>query len=266
MIHEGQLPRKSYAIQTLLYSIDYGLDNVHQKNLQDWIWINSEVKESFLIHFLTSITSLCTSSTSSSTSCCSCSSCCCCSSSSSSSYLHDLLDILESRNQEFKIYVLRSVIESHEIAQKKIFRFMGEEDTEEDEELRIPELSIVLNESKEVVQRAQELLSAIDDQVITNIVCRQAGRTLLTYQVEYVMNLVEEGLLSSNDSEQFLELAREDLAHLEDRVRSEFRSSPPPSHLLLTSSHLLLTSSFSPLEPLLTSSHLLNPFSPLLTS
>jgi NhaP-type Na+/H+ or K+/H+ antiporter len=210
MIHEGKLPRKSYAIQTLLYSIDYGLDNVDLKNLQDWIWISSELNESYLIKLLTSVTSTCCPSSNSS--------------SSSSSSLHYLLDVLESRNQEFQIYVLMSVIEGHEIAQKKIFRFMGEEDTEEDEDLRIPELTIVLLESKEVVRRAKKLLSRIDEHVISNIVCRQAGRTLLTYQVEYVMNLVEEGLLSHNDSEQFLELARDDLAHLEARARREFRS------------------------------------------
>ena len=43
-----------------------------------------------------------------------------------------------------------SFIEGHKVAQKKIFRFMGEDDTE-DENLRIPELTIVLMESKDVV-------------------------------------------------------------------------------------------------------------------
>jgi hypothetical protein len=73
------------------------------------------------------------------------------------------------------------------------------------------------------VRAALEQLATIDEPIISNIVCRQAGRTLLTNQIEYVLNLVEEGFLSVPDSEKFLELARKDLVHLEEHVRREFR-------------------------------------------
>lgn len=73
------------------------------------------------------------------------------------------------------------------------------------------------------VRQALKVLSSLEESVISNIVCRQAGRTLLTCQIEYVLNLVEEGLLSHVDSEKFLHLAKEDLHHLEQRVRREFR-------------------------------------------
>lgn len=129
-VHEGKLPRKSYAIQALLYSIDYGLDNAHEKKLQDWVWIKEEVTESYLFKFFNTLTK--------------CNLC-------NNKYIHYALDVVQSRNQEFMIYVLMSFIEGHKVAQKKIFRFMGEEDTEDDENLRIPELTVLLNESKEAV-------------------------------------------------------------------------------------------------------------------
>ena len=52
---------------------------------------------------------------------------------------------------------------------------------------------------------------------------RQAGRCLLAHQIEYVNEMVQEGLMSPKDSEIFLDLAQSDTDSLEDRVRREFR-------------------------------------------
>lgn len=67
------------------------------------------------------------------------------------------------------------------------------------------------------------MLSATDQSVISNIMSRQAGRSLLAHQIEAVNELVQEGLMSPKDSEPFLDLAQKDMDKLETRVRKEFR-------------------------------------------
>lgn len=67
------------------------------------------------------------------------------------------------------------------------------------------------------------MLSTTDRSVISNIMSRQAGRSLLAHQIEYVNELVQEGLMSPKDSEKYLELAQADMDSLEARVRREFR-------------------------------------------
>lgn len=75
------------------------------------------------------------------------------------------------------------------------------------------------------------MLSATDQSVISNIMSRQAGRSLLAHQIEAVNELVQEGLMSPKDSEPFLDLAQKDMDKLETRVRKEFRcDSLPPFH------------------------------------
>jgi NhaP-type Na+/H+ or K+/H+ antiporter len=129
-IEDGRLPRQAYATQTLLYSIDNALDRVHKTRLRDWKWLNYEMQTSLPVaYFAYFVQKYC----------------------SPTSRLHTWLDIVESRNEEFRVYVLSNFIESHEAAQKKIFRFMGEEDGENDVAYRTPETSMVLNESQHAV-------------------------------------------------------------------------------------------------------------------
>jgi hypothetical protein len=78
------------------------------------------------------------------------------------------------------------------------------------------------------VKEAIEMLSATDRSVISNIMSRQAGRSLLAHQIESVNELVQEGLMSPKDSEAFLELAQKDMDKLEARVQKEFRCGSPP--------------------------------------
>jgi hypothetical protein len=73
------------------------------------------------------------------------------------------------------------------------------------------------------VNEALQMLNTTDRAVISNIMSRQAGRSLLAHQIEYVNELVQEGLMSPKDSEAFLELAQTDMDKLEARVRKEFR-------------------------------------------
>jgi len=84
------------------------------------------------------------------------------------------------------------------------------------------------------------MLSAIDQNIISNIMSRQAGRSILAHQIEFVNELVQEGLMSLGDSEKFLELAQTDMDKLEARVRSEFKD-----HVQITKSkRLTATMSF----------------------
>eukprot|EP00604_Paraphysomonas_vestita_P003127 CAMPEP_0174820740 /NCGR_PEP_ID=MMETSP1107-20130205/4763_1 /TAXON_ID=36770 /ORGANISM="Paraphysomonas vestita, Strain GFlagA" /LENGTH=295 /DNA_ID=CAMNT_0016036655 /DNA_START=1539 /DNA_END=2429 /DNA_ORIENTATION=+ len=201
-IEDGRLPRQAYATQTLLYSIDNALDRVEKTRLRDWKWLKYEMQTSLFVAYFAYFVQKFSAPT---------------------SRLHTLLDIIESKDEEFRVYVLSNFIECHEAAQKKIFRFMGEDEGENDVAFRTPETSIVLAESQHAVTEAITMLSSTDRSVITNIMSRQAGRCLLAHQIEYVNEMVQEGLMSPKDSEVFLEIAQSDMDSLEARVRREFR-------------------------------------------
>lgn len=215
-IEDGRLPREAYATQTLLYSIDNALDRVQKTRLRDWKWLKYEMKSSLPVAYFALFVQK---------------------HSSPNSRLHSLLDIIESRDEEFRVYVLSNFIEAHQSAQKKIFRFMGEDDGENDMAFRTPESSIVLAESEAAVAEAVVMLSAIDRSIISCIMSRQAGRSILAHQIEYVNELVQEGLISPVDSEKFLDLAQTDMDNLEARVRSEFRD-----HVQITKSKRMTAS------------------------
>lgn len=129
-IEDGRLPRQTSATQSLLYSIDNALDRVHKKRLRDWKWLKNEMGISPTLLWLASLLQKWSYPTSS---------------------LYSVLDVLEARNEELRVYILTNFIEAHEAAQKKIFRFMGEEDAEVDENFRTPETALVLSESKDSV-------------------------------------------------------------------------------------------------------------------
>lgn len=129
-IEDGRLPRQAYATQTLLYSIDNALDRVHKTRLRDWKWLKFEMQTSLPVaYFAYFVQKYC----------------------SPTSKFHTILDVIESRDEEFRVYVLSNFIECHEAAQKKIFRFMGEEEGENDIAFRTPETSVVLVESQNAV-------------------------------------------------------------------------------------------------------------------
>eukprot|EP00602_Paraphysomonas_sp_CaronLab_P003317 CAMPEP_0185020046 /NCGR_PEP_ID=MMETSP1103-20130426/2634_1 /TAXON_ID=36769 /ORGANISM="Paraphysomonas bandaiensis, Strain Caron Lab Isolate" /LENGTH=750 /DNA_ID=CAMNT_0027550689 /DNA_START=247 /DNA_END=2499 /DNA_ORIENTATION=- len=215
-IEDGRLPREANATQTLLYSIDNALDRVHKTRLRDWKWLKREmVMSPTLVWFGAMLQQW----------------------SYPTSTLHSLLDILESRNEELRVHVLTHFIEAHESAQKKIFRFMGEEDGENDESFRTPETSVVLRESQNSVQEAKKMLGTIDRYVINSIVCRQAGRSLLSKQVELVTDMVQEGLMAPQDTEKFFNLVKHDLERLEELTTREFRD-----HVRLTQSKRITAS------------------------
>jgi hypothetical protein len=63
----------------------------------------------------------------------------------------------------------------------------------------------------------------MDSHVINLVLCRQAGRSLLSRQVKLVSDMTQEGLLSSADASSFLGQATSDLARLNYNAAKEFR-------------------------------------------
>jgi hypothetical protein len=72
------------------------------------------------------------------------------------------------------------------------------------------------------VEQAKRMLAAIDKRVINSIMCRQAGRSLLSKQVEFVTDMVREGLMAPQDTERFFDLVQKDLDRLDKSVNKEF--------------------------------------------
>ncbi len=57
---------------------------------------------------------------------------------------------------------------------------------------------------------------SIDPEVVTSIVSQQAGRIILSKQTEYVMEMVEEGLLQPKAADTFFDIIRSDQQRLDD--------------------------------------------------
>jgi polyhydroxyalkanoate synthesis regulator phasin len=208
-ISEGKLPRLSFSAQTLLYSIDVGLDNVQRcykpgldNFSDDWIYIKKTISsdEKLLLSILSFFDQL----------------------------IPDCLNFgtfrynygwASARRDKRSVYMLMSFIEAHEHAQNKIHDFVGElEPTEES--IGIPEENYVIAESVASVKMAKKLLSEIDAEQVSVIVRQQISRTVLAKQTQFVNDMVSEGLLTSKDAEAFYSEISEDVKKC-DKMRDE---------------------------------------------
>lgn len=199
-IEDGSLPREAPATQTLLYSIDNALDRVHKNNLRDWKWLKNEMQPAKIVEKFTSCLEKYTSV---------------------ESKLHSLGDILKSLDEEFRVYVLTTFIECHQTAQRKIYGFLGKDmhDMVEND-FRSPEIALVRRESANHVAAAIKMLGEIDTAIISNITSRQAATSILTLQSKYLLEMVQEGLLTPQDTEPFFEEIRKDRDFIDkDRIR-----------------------------------------------
>lgn len=148
-IEAGKLPRESYATQTLLYSIDIGLDLKHEVMLRDYAYLEKEFDAADYQVELMAMLPACTP------------------------YVGHLIDVFSSRNEKREIYMLSSFIDAHEVAQRKIVTFLGhaplagaEEEDEIDSDLT-PEEKTVLKESRM--------------QVTVSVCCRPQANVVLMY-------------------------------------------------------------------------------------
>ena len=199
-IDDGSLPREGPAAQSLLYSIDNALDRVHKTNLRDWKWLKNNMNPNAIVQRFSSCLERNTSV---------------------DSKLNSITDIMNSLDEEFKVYVLTAFIACHETAQQKIYGFLGKDMLDSVEnDFRSPEIAIVRRESAAHVAQAVAMLGEIDEAIIGNITCRQAAVSILTMQSQYLLEMVREGLLTPKDTEPFFAEIDRDRALIEkDRVR-----------------------------------------------
>jgi NhaP-type Na+/H+ or K+/H+ antiporter len=135
-IGNGRLPRFSNSTEMLLYSIDSALDSVNKK-LSDWDCLLREMDLPEFVQCGSTIVEEMTSELSS---------------------FRATVDVAKSQNEEYRVYVLTNFIEAQEVAQKKIFQFMGlEEEEAEEGGYKLPETYEVLKESKAAVSQCRHV-------------------------------------------------------------------------------------------------------------
>jgi len=195
----GKLPRNSNSALALLFSIDVAHDHVHSNTFEDWQTLQTTLnKTSFdkLLYVTKLIDCIRLGSLSMWQIC-------------RKQSLDAILDnsnqfitftsvlegILETMRHETAVYVLSSFIEAHEHAQQKIMFYMGEKKRTD-----MTELIKVVQDSKEHVELAKEMLSSIDRDEVSYIVTKQVSRLLLTAQQVMVEELEEEGVLRPVDA------------------------------------------------------------------
>jgi len=208
-ISEGKLPRLSFSAQSLLYSIDVGLDSVYRpyspasdQFTDDWLYIKETITndEKLLLStlgFLDQITPSCMNM----------------------GYFRYRYGWASARKDKRSVYMLMSFIDAHEHAQKKIHQFVGE--LEPNEEIGgIPEENYVVAESVTSVEMAKKLLLEMNALQVKGIVRQQISRTVLAKQTQFVNDMVSEGLLTSKDAELFYSEISKDLKKAE-KMRNE---------------------------------------------
>ncbi|CAM9121030.1 unnamed protein product, partial [Ectocarpus fasciculatus] len=178
-IEAGKLPRESYATQTLLYSIDIGLDLKHEVMLRDYAYLEKEFDAADYQVELMGMLPACTP------------------------YVGHLIDVFSSRNEKREIYMLSSFIDAHEVAQRKIVTFLGHAPlagAEEEDEI----------DSDLTPEEKTDRLSKIDPEIIKSVISKQAALIVLSRQKEYIESLIHDGLLSEKDGEVFFDKFRRD--------------------------------------------------------
>lgn len=196
-IELGKLPRLSHSAQFLLYTIEVGLDEVNQFNgARDWNCLVNELNYKanavWLLTMWERNLPVCMTR-----------------------FATSLLGHLEYRREKRAVYMLTSFIEAHEHAQKKIHTFLGLDENEGEEVIQTPEEISVIEESAHAVRAAKEYLSKMSPSTVNQIKSRQAARLVLAKQAEMVRNMVQEGVLTANHAEEFLEEISHDTVRIE---------------------------------------------------
>jgi hypothetical protein len=177
-INNGRIPRGSSAALTLLHSIDVGLDTCHTPGFQDWDLIRSSFENSKAARLLA------------------------CLSSNRRLPLPVILSrAFKERLTADMVYVLTSFIEAHKYAQYHMPYYLGEEEWAES-----PEEFLILEESNEEVRAALDALAEISTSSMLLHISRQAARMILCMQEDAVEHFIEEGVLSSEHAEYFLNI------------------------------------------------------------
>lgn len=227
MIEGGKLPRLSKSAQTLLFTVDVGLDEVNMREgTRDWACLEAELDSrpmSKMLGFVEWNLPFCFPNT-----------------------VSETMGRLEALHEKRAVYTLTSFIDAHEHAQRKIHYFISDSGEEEDRGsdslngqrnsttsaqsemamaniAQTPEEMRVIAESKEAVAKARFRLSLMDPGTIAGIRAKQAARLILAKEAEMVKTMVGEGLLTANHAEEFLEEIGRDTAKIEKERNKMYR-------------------------------------------
>ena len=134
------------------------------------------------------------------------------------------------------VHSLKSYIEAHEYAQKKVAYYLGDlaqgfdkhHNTNFDSsstikstsKVRMDQLSsleqrIVVRESQDLVDMAKERLANMDSLVVSRNVSKQSARWILHSEEDLVMELLTEGILNEKQAEILLDEVERDITALE---------------------------------------------------
>eukprot|EP01039_Chlorochromonas_danica_P001214 gene1214-1324_t len=218
-IESGKLPRQSFSAQFLLYTIDVGLDEIQlEGGARDWVCLEKDLdSESFMTRALKWYQNSMPASM--------------------TVWSSNMLGFQHSRDEKREVYMLSAFIEAHEHAQRKVHSFLGlgggrtleegsqtsahSHDDDDDAnrnsggDLPCPEELKVVAESRRAVEAAKDRLSNMNPSTIAAIRSKQAARLVLAKQAELVKNMVNEGLLTTQHAEIFLEEISEDTQRIE---------------------------------------------------
>jgi polyhydroxyalkanoate synthesis regulator phasin len=76
------------------------------------------------------------------------------------------------------------------------------------------------------VERAKQILSSFDSETVADIRSKQAARMVLAKEAEMVKSLVDEGLLTPKNAEEFLEEISEDTHRIEKERNRLYKYVP----------------------------------------
>ena len=227
-VHEGKLPRQSFATRFLLYSIDEGLSCVQDKNglyycscadfAFDWVCIGKEVKtnEKLGLKFLSFCDWL---------------------SPSSVKIFKVYHSWLRARREIRIVYMLTSFIHAHKHAQKRIHESIGSVINRQvwresvgrrtfsgTPHSNIPEVLVVVKESESAVEDAKNLLNALDHEQVGDILTKQAIQMVLSKQNGLINEMRTEGLLDEKSTNIFLKETNENLKDIWRMERKDKRN------------------------------------------
>lgn len=235
LIESSKLPRTSYAVRFLLYSVDVGQDvalessassaiNAANRNRLpahpgDWAAISAEVTaEPFFISALKrlesgplGLPSWCGAAS-----------------------IYSMIARWEARRDKRNVYILGAFIEAHKEAARKLHSYLGDSDAITDPKserseslednistLSLPEAVHVKKESAFAVEKAQALLDAIPTATVNAIKTKQCALSALAREAEMVIAMVKEGLITDSHAEVFLDDISSDRAAIESERRAE---------------------------------------------
>jgi NhaP-type Na+/H+ or K+/H+ antiporter len=198
-IKSGKIGTQSFSAQLLLYSVDKALDlvSIPTSTLGDWECIERNLSPDKHIMWLATNIDACAGRF---------------------GRFPGLVSYIDAYTERRAIYVLSNFIDAHVHAQNRIHMFLGAPEKGYGDPC--PEEASVIHDSEASVARAKYLLRLIKQDDLKEFYNHRAARVVLLLQQQLIDHMVEEGALSHQLAEMFLESIDEDHQDL-DREREQ---------------------------------------------